>query len=193
MTGRHRVAVALLAGAVVFGCDHDRQPMEPAGSVISRTDAGTPQSRVDVPFKEAYRASGTITASSSCPAGTLRVALDGDGTASHVGRYAISNSHCLNLSSGAFTNGTFVKTATNGDQLFGTYSGAGSVIVPPVPVGQFQVNGTLTFTGGTGRFGGLTGTAAMSGVQTTDFSLPDFPTDIVLHMDGTISPSGSAR
>jgi hypothetical protein len=67
------------------------------------------------------------------------------------------------------------------------------VIVPPAPIGQFRVSGTLTFTGGTGRFAGLTGTASMSGVQTTDFSLPDFPTTVTLHMEGAISSVRSVR
>jgi hypothetical protein len=164
----------------------------PGAGVVPGPDRPA-QSVGSVPFTEEYRSHGTIGPSASCPQGTLLVVLDGSGTATHVGRYTITNSHCLDLATGAFTNGTFVKTAANGDQLYGTYSGLGTVIVAPAPVGRFQIAGTLTFTGGTGRFAGVSGTAEMSGVQTTDFSQPDFPTDVILRMKGRISTVGSAR
>jgi hypothetical protein len=188
----HPILLTLLAVSLA-GCD-GRPPTAPGAdpaAAAGRFEAA--QANRVVPFKEEYTASGTIAPSAACAAGTLQVALDGGGTASHVGRYSITNSHCLDLATGVFTNGTFVKTAANGDQLFGTYSGVGTVIVPPAPIGQFRVSGTLTFTGGTGRFAGLTGTASMSGVQTTDFSLPDFPTTVTLHMEGAISSVRSVR
>ncbi len=115
------------------------------------------------------------------------------GTATHVGRYTITNSHCLDLATGAFTGGTFTKTAANGDQLSGTYSGIGTVIVAPNPVGEFAVNGTLTFTGGTGRFAGATGTVSMTGQESIDFTSLPFPTIINLVFNGSISSVGAAR
>ncbi|CAN5887082.1 hypothetical protein BH24GEM1_BH24GEM1_20590 [soil metagenome] len=182
----------LLAGAIVAACD-GATPTD-AGSLEVLTEVPVArQGRQQVPFKEDYTATGTITPAASCGGGTLRVALEGAGTATHIGRYTITNSHCLDLTTGAFTGGVFVKTAANGDQLFGTYSGIGSIIVPPEPVGRFAIQGTLEFTGGTGRFAGTSGTESMQGIQVTDFSQPGFPTSITLRIEGTISSVGSGR
>jgi hypothetical protein len=90
-------------------------------------------------------------------------------------------------STGALTGGTFVKTAANGDQIFGTYVGTATVIQPPSPVAIFSVNGTITFTGGTGRFAGATGSTTMAGTLQADFSQAPVPTQVTLTMLGTIS------
>ncbi len=87
----------------------------------------------------------------------------------------------------ALTNGTFVKTAANGDQLFGTYAGTTSVIQPPTPIGVFEMTGTLTFTGGTGRFTGAAGTTTMSGIEQADFSQTPITIQDELTMVGEIS------
>ena len=97
------------------------------------------------------------------------------------------NSHCLDPATGALTNGTFVKTVASGDQLFGTYVGSASVIQPPTPVAIFGITGTLTFTGGTGRFTGAAGTATMSGTEQADFSQTPIATQDELTMVGGIS------
>jgi hypothetical protein len=97
------------------------------------------------------------------------------------------NSHCLNPTTGALTNGTFVKTAANGDQLLGTYVGSASVIQPPAPIGIFAISGTLTFTGGSGRFTGAAGTTTMSGTERADFSQTPVATQAELTMVGEIS------
>lgn len=188
MSFAFRLSPLLMAGALAAACDGSA-PTDPGAEPGPRPS----QSLTQVPFMEEYRATGTITPSASCPAGTLLVSLDGGGTATQVGRYTITNAHCLDLATGAFRNGTFIKIAANGDRLFGTYTGAGTVLVPPAPVGRFAVSGTLTFTGGTGRFAGATGTLAMQGTQVTDFSLPDLPTEVALRFEGTISSTGSGR
>jgi hypothetical protein len=165
-----------------------------AGCESASTEPSAPPSVArggsDLPFSESYSAAGTITSSPSCPAGTLLVELAGGGTATHIGRYTISNSHCLDLATGVFTNGTFLKTAPNGDQLIGTYGGGGSILEPPLPptlVGRFAITGTIVFTGGTGRYAGASGTAAMTGTQVTNFSAQDLPTEIRLDMEGSFS------
>jgi len=91
------------------------------------------------------------------------------------------------------TDGTFIKTAANGDLIFGTYSGSSTVIQPPAPIGIFSVTGTLSFTGGTGRFAGATGTATMNGSLRGDFSQPGVPTEVALVMIGSISSPGSSK
>jgi hypothetical protein len=52
-------------------------------------------------------------------------------------------------------------TATNGDQLDGTYRGEFVPLEPPL----FSIDGQFTFDGGTGRFAGVTGGGEVTGVQ----------------------------
>jgi hypothetical protein len=144
----------------------------------------------DLPFKESYEAAGTIAPAASCSPGTVLVALQGGGTATHMGRYTISNSHCLDLATGAFTSGVFVKTAPDGDRLVGTYGGGGTILEAPTPpdlVGRFAISGAVEFAGGTGRYADASGTAVMRGTQVTDFSAQDWPTQISLDMEGSFS------
>jgi hypothetical protein len=147
-----------------------------------------------VPTATSYRAQGTIGTTPRCDAlGLLYVSLEGEGIESHVGRYTIENSHCLNRATGEFTAGLFHKVAANGDDLFGTYEGTSSVIQAPAPVGIFAILGQLAFTGGSGRFANAIGSQQMAGTQTSDFSQPGVPTTVELTMTGTISTVGSAR
>jgi hypothetical protein len=123
------------------------------------------------------------------------VSLAGGGTATHVGKYTIVNSHCVHPSTGALTGGRFVKIAANGDRIFGTYTGNSTVIQPPAPIAIFRITGTITFTGGTGRFTGATGTATMNGSLRADFSQPNapVPANVTLVMTGSISSPGSTK
>ena len=139
------------------------------------------------PWKESYQASGTIAPGGRCPAPLLLESDQGGGTATHVGKYTIVNSHCVDPITGALTGGTFVKTTANGDQIFGTYAGSATVIQAPAPVGIFSLSGTVEFTGGTGRFAGATGTTSMTGTLHGDFSQSPVPTQVTLRMIGTIS------
>jgi hypothetical protein len=114
----------------------------------------------------------------------LLVSLSGGGTATHVGKYTIINSHCVHPSTGDLTEGAFVKTAANGDQISGTYTGGAR----PGPDGTFSITGEVTFTRGTGRFARVTGSTNMVGTLQADFSgPPPWPTRTTLTMEGTIS------
>ena len=169
------VAVLLALSA----CDH---PAPTAPSLL----------RTEVPITSSYRARGTIGTAPRCDAlGLLYVSLEGGGVESHVGRYTITNSHCLNPATGEFTAGIFSKTTASGDKLRGTYSGTSTVIQPPAPVGIFAVDGQLAFDGGSGRFADATGSQRMQGTQTSDFSQADVPTTVELRFVGTISTVGS--
>ena len=179
-------ALALFALA---GCDQT-SPLAPTGESAS-AHPGTVAAARMVPWKESYTASGTITPGARCPTPQLLVSLVGGGTATHVGKYTIVNSHCVDPISGALSDGEFVKTAANGDQIFGTYTGGSTVIQPPAPIAIFSITGTINFTGGTGRFTGATGTATMSGSLRADFSQADVPTEVTLVMVGEISSPGS--
>jgi hypothetical protein len=172
----------LLAAAVGLAACDDAAPTAPQ---LASTQ---------VPITNSYRAQGTIGTAPRCDAlGLLHVSLEGEGIESHVGRYTIRNSHCLNPATGEFTAGLFHKIAANGDELTGTYAGTSSVIQAPAPVGVFAIRGQVAFTGGSGRFANATGTQEMVGTQTSDFSQPNVPTTVELSMTGTISNVGSTR
>ena len=184
MRSHHFPLGSLAALSLLFGCDQT--------SPVSESSAGSDDIPLAAvagakPWKESYQSTGTITADAQCPSPLLLESYQGGGTATHTGKYDIVNSHCLNPATGALTNGTFVKTAANGDQLFGTYVGNASVIQPPAPIGIFGITGTLTFTGGTGRFTGATGTTTMSGTERADFSQTPVATQVELTMVGEIS------
>jgi hypothetical protein len=118
------------------------------------------------------------------------------GQESHTGRYTLNHSTCtvpVDATNSAFT-GEFTKTTANGDLSFGTYEGTTQLIEAPGPssaVGVFAIIGTITFTGGTGRFEGASGSQEMEGTQWTDFSQAGFASRMVLEFNGTISSVGS--
>ena len=174
----------LVAAGLLGGCDQ--------ASPVSPSAASTPLAAENaaLPWKESYQASGTIAPDAGCPAPQLLTTLEGGGTATHVGKYTIVNSHCVDPATGVLTDGSFTKTAANGDQLFGTYVGTSTVIQAPAPVGIFGVTGTITYTGGTGRFAGITGTASMEGTLQADFSQQPITATSTLIMVGEISSPG---
>ena len=176
---RPLLVLALLAAA---GCGAE-SPTDPTP---------TPLLRTEVPIVSTYHATGTIGSAPRCSAlGLLYVQLEGGGVESHAGRYTITNSHCLDPATGAFSDGEFLKVTANGDELRGTYHGTSSVLQAPAPIGIFAVDGELEFAGGTGRFAGASGSQTMVGRQTSDFSLPGIPTEAELRMEGTITSVGS--
>ena len=180
----------LLAAAVGLTACNDTGPTAPDDARPTTPALAS----IQVPITTSYRAQGTIGTAPRCDAvGLLYVSLEGEGIESHVGRYTIRNSHCLNPATGEFTAGLFQKTSANGDELSGTYEGTFSVIQAPAPVGIFAIRGQLSFTGGSGRFANATGSQEMVGTQTSDFSRPGVPTTVDLSMTGTISTVGSAR
>jgi hypothetical protein len=171
---------SLMAVAILIGCDQT--------SPVS-VSSGFAEVRL-VPMRESYQASGAIAPDPTCTSPQLLTSLQGGGTATHIGKYTIVNSHCVDPATGVLTDGSFTKTAANGDQLFGTYVGNSTVIQPPAPVGIFAVTGTLTYTGGTGRFAGTTGTASMEGTLEADFSQQPVRATSNLIMAGEISSPG---
>jgi len=177
MRSHHLSLVGLVALSLLLGCDQT--------SPVSQSPGAT--AAIARPWQESYRSTGTITADARCPSPLLLESYRGEGTATHIGKYDIVNSHCLNPATGALTDGRFLKTAADGDQLFGTYVGSASVIQPPAPIGIFGINGTITFTGGTGRFTGVTGTTTMSGAERADFSQTPIASQVELTMVGEIS------
>src|SRR5829696_4089809 len=155
---------SLAALGLLIGCDETSSvspasPLPPASASEAR------------PWKESYQSTGTIAPGARCSAPLLLVSLQGGGTATHIGRYTIVNSHCVDPTNGGLTEGTFVKTAANGDQIFGRYVGSS---IPTGP-GTFTISGTVTFAGGSGRFADASGTTTMAGTLDADFSQSPVP------------------
>ena len=185
MRSHHLPLGGLAALTLLLGCD-GTSPVSPSPSA-SPGDNPIAASAGTRPWKESYHSTGTITVDARCPSPLLLESYRGGGTATHIGKYDIVNSHCLNPATGALTDGRFLKITASGDQLFGTYAGSASVIQPPAPIGIFGINGTITFTSGTGRFTGATGTTTMSGTERADFSQTPIATQVELTMVGEIS------
>jgi hypothetical protein len=166
---------SLAALGLLIGCD-ESSPVSPSPASPS------PLASESRPWKESYQSTGTIAPGGRC-APLLLVSLQGGGTATHIGKYTIVNSHCVNPETGELTSGTFVKVAANGDRIRGSYGGNA---IPTGP-GTFNITGTITFEGGTGRFANASGTTSMTGTLNADFSQSPAPAQVQLEMLGTIS------
>jgi hypothetical protein len=88
------------------------------------------------------------------------------GTTSHLGLAHVYTTHVPNLATGALEQGTFRIVAANGDEIHGTYEGAGTYDEHRADL----VHGAATFviSGGTGRFEGATGSLTASFLETLD-------------------------
>jgi hypothetical protein len=84
----------------------------------------------------------------------------GTATISHLGRSTYVNQATFSVSGTTLTvSGTATVTAANGDQLFATFTGSGSVSSPIPAVGATtDLTVVVTITGGTGRFSDASGT-----------------------------------
>jgi hypothetical protein len=174
-------AATAVTVAFAVGCDRSGAPTAP-GASAEPVDGRSPAASL-VPFKGTFTATGTAAdiPGDRCPA--LTIQIQGTGTATHLGRLTTVQSHCVTPPSFDFTNGQFTLTAANGDQLFGTYEGEFLPLDPPLAA----IDGELTFTGGTGRFVGATGTGDASGVQNLATG------DATVVLEGTISSVGASK
>jgi hypothetical protein len=154
-----RWVVAGLSALVVAACGAD-DPTAPTGSGLVEAPERAGEIKL-VPFKASY--TWRLVSEAPSPGcdgpGEARAFLEGEGTATHLGRFTITLNHCgkpdLPLSDG---HGTFV--AANGDLLHITYFGVGGLTgAPPV----FGFESRVTFVGGTGKFAGATGGATVVG------------------------------
>jgi hypothetical protein len=127
-----------------------------------------------VPFKG--RAEGAIVSSTPAPGGVLLRTL-ASGQATLLGEFTREETLVLNPATGAII-GTLVFTAANGDQLLGSIA---AQFTSPT-----TVLGTLTITGGTGRFQDATGEAAAI-VSTAD------GVHFTVEFDGSVSSVGGNK
>lgn len=94
----------------------------------------------------------------ACPENTLRFDVTGNGPSTILGATSVNEFVCLDTSSLVFT-AQFTLTGENGDKVFGTASGLGV----PTSATTFDVHGTWTFNGGTGRFRRIKGNGTALG------------------------------
>ena len=102
-----------------------------------------------------------------CGPGRLKVEVEGTGQASHLGRYTVARQHCFNLATFTIEDGSFVQTAANGDELWGTYTGSTQAVLEFAPDGSplvIVIASPTQITGGTGRFSHATGAGHTRGV-----------------------------
>ena len=144
-------APATLLALALTACSTDptRDPVAPSAPAASRVDLA------DVGTKSMH-IHGTMEATESGapqPGSPIVMRrLEGEGNASHLGRFTTVANITLNLAT-ATGSGTVTYTAANGDMLSGTAVGQAVV-----GAGFATVTETVTITGGTGRFAGATGT-----------------------------------
>jgi hypothetical protein len=140
----------LLAGFCVFAAacagEGSRAPTSPSSSTgaAAMTDAKAASA---LPFK------GNLEGTELAQGAGRHLAVTGNAT--HLGLFTMVSDFTVNETTGT-GSGTAVWTAANGDQLFTSFTGTAIVTFPNVSVSE-----NVTITGGTGRFGGASGTFAM--------------------------------
>ena len=93
-----------------------------------------------------------------CGAGLpfLRTSHSGTGD-SNVGSFSSTEGHCINIVTGAITNGQFTFDFGSGNTFFGTYVGNVQLPLPALVGDSRGITLTYTITGGTGTFSGASG------------------------------------
>lgn len=123
------------------------------------------------PFKATW--SGNAHLSPTDDPTVLRNDETGEGNATHLGNFQWASVEYADFDvvpGGVAVTGEFVMTAANGDEVHGTYTTVGLFADATTLV----IHGTLTVTGGTGRFVGATGSADLDAVA---YLAPGLPFD----------------
>jgi len=114
-------------------------------------------------------------------AGVVRDADPGTGTGTHIGRFAIDQTMCVNTVTGAVTDGAATVITANGDEIYMTVEGQA---VPGSTPPAFDL--AYRVVGGTGRFANAEGAIFARVVQTS-------PTDWTATSTGWFRYSASDR
>jgi hypothetical protein len=116
--------------------------------------ASVAQAAVPVPIK------GTLTGPSVLNLSTGTFVQTLTGVESHLGRVTdhVTGTVVFTGPNSFDSSGTGVVTAANGDELFGSFTGSGTID----PAGRSSGSAIVTITGGTGRFSGASGSQTLS-------------------------------
>ena len=120
-----------------------------------------PTGPVTEPFTATFTAEQVVAPGGRCPA--LTVSITGSGQAEPGGAFTTAQSHCVDPEGAnplAVSDGQLTLTFSSGSTLTGTYT---DVLLPTATPGVFNLDGALTFTGGTGEFAGASGSAHATG------------------------------
>jgi hypothetical protein len=167
---KHGHILLLLAAILFFWSCTDESAVSPdiAESDTGIADFGGTLGRgnvtITVPFKaKFFTAGGLVFGDISCgPPPIFLNIQEGDGQATHLGKFEVYISFCMDVSdflddgqltegeSLPYDNGVGTFTAANGDELWFTISGA--VLPSDHPDFDFEFFDPFEFTGGTGRF-----------------------------------------
>ena len=155
---RRNIAVLALAGSALLACGNE--PLTAGSRTAAR--ALPPQasrSATKLPFR------GSLTTFEITVIAPPNLLSNGtaQGTATDLGRFAMTFTAVVDLATGAGT-GTYNFTAANGDLLSATFSGVGVNIEPNVA----SITELATIVGGTGRFAHATGTFTVHRIITFD-------------------------
>lgn len=153
---RSHVAVPVLLALTLAGCSADSSVSAPAVDAPSASTSAWARNVHANDEPRSFHIVGELTATEAGTPqpGTPIVVrhLEGEGNASHLGRFTVVADFTLNLAT-ASGGGSTTYTAANGDVL--TASTTGQAVVGQ---GTAVVTETVTITGGTGRFDGASGT-----------------------------------
>jgi hypothetical protein len=125
----------------------------------------------------------------SSPPPVAHLTLSGSGSASHLGKATcFSGNEVVDFTQQPLPTltGTLELTGANGDKLIGEMDG----LAIPGPDGSITFFGTLTFTGGTGRFARATGTAEFGGAGAPTSSYGGIGWFAI---EGTVSSPGASK
>lgn len=157
----HRHAVVLSLLAIALAACSDNRVTSPSTDVDVNASRGGSGSRPPHTRDLRGRCATTFTFTSP-PGPAQQLHIDGNCVYAPMGRLTLSSEQTVVFNpdgSSTITN-TSTYTAPNGDQIFATFLGTGE---PPDAAGNVCFEGTETYTGGTGRFTGATGSADIRG------------------------------
>ena len=153
----------LLLAFVVFlaGCQEDDlfDNSSPAGELKNtggiKSRAPSAQVTMTIKFIKSSGTMAIVYPSDDCPE-NMKFLIQGNGVASHLGRFTVENRVCMSLSGDFLSPITGTLTASNGDQIFtmvvNNYIGTDGL--------EYY---EYTVLGGNGRFEGVTGNITMYG------------------------------
>lgn len=172
MNARPLSSLLLLAavGVALPGCESPTAPAPGAGSdlPVALNRSGPPL--VTLPFRATlFTDLAGLAPGPECAQDQLVNTQVGEGTATHLGRFSVTITFCVNVAdlgvladgqltegeSLPYSDGVGVLTAANGDELH--MEVAGTILPSQDPDYDFQFIDPFSFVGGTGRFADASG------------------------------------